>query len=97
MSSREDHSTGMLKESKTESGDSHQSPQQEQDEASAHSPTIVDRIKQLWAKTGITIPVLKLMVKGALTPTIALAAYQSTAWAETYTTIGYLIGSVSSI
>ena len=32
------------------------------------------------------------MFKGALAPTIAIAAYQATAWADHYTTIGYLIG-----
>ncbi|EMC97852.1 hypothetical protein BAUCODRAFT_67516 [Baudoinia panamericana UAMH 10762] len=32
------------------------------------------------------------MFKGAIAPVIATAAYQATPWAETYTTIGYLVG-----
>ena len=32
------------------------------------------------------------MFKGALAPTIAIAGFQATAWANHYTTLGYLIG-----
>ena len=35
------------------------------------------------------------MFKGALAPLIAIAAYQATAWADHYTTIGYLVGIMS--
>jgi len=35
------------------------------------------------------------MAKGALAPTISLAAFQATDFAETYTTLGYLVGVVS--
>ncbi|KAJ9629567.1 hypothetical protein H2203_001941 [Taxawa tesnikishii (nom. ined.)] len=35
------------------------------------------------------------MAKGALAPTIGLAAYQATDFADTYTTLGYLVGIVS--
>lgn len=54
------------------------------------------RIKQLWlAKTGIDLRTYEQMFKGALAPTIAISAYQATPYAETYTTIGYLVGIMS--
>lgn len=60
--------------------------------------TFMDKIKKIWAKTPLAlldIPTMKLMAKGALAPTIALAAYQATDFAETYTTLGYLVGITS--
>lgn len=54
--------------------------------------SLLERVKSLWKKTGITWQVYGLMFKGALAPTIAISAYQSTAWAEQFTTIGYLVG-----
>ena len=45
-----------------------------------HEKTVIARAKQLWAKTGITLPVYELMFKGALAPLIGIAAYQSIAW-----------------
>ena len=53
------------------------------------------KAQALWAKTGITWPVYQQMFKGSLAPTIAISAYQSTAWARQYTTIGYLVGIVT--
>ncbi|KAK5738191.1 hypothetical protein LTR17_006221 [Elasticomyces elasticus] len=51
------------------------------------------KLKRIWlAKTGIDQRTYMQLFKGALAPTIAISAYQSTAWSETYTTIGYLVG-----
>ncbi len=52
--------------------------------------------RRIWAKSGLTMDTLKLMVKGGLPPAIALAIYQSTGVADVYSTIGYLI-AISSI
>ena len=57
--------------------------------------TLLERAKELWKKTGITLHVYELMFKGALAPTIAVSAYQATAWADEYTTLGYLVGVIS--
>ncbi|PSK53121.1 hypothetical protein B9Z65_3321 [Elsinoe australis] len=57
--------------------------------------SISTKLKELWAKTGLDPPTVRTMAKGGLAPTIALAAYQATDFAETYTTIGYLVGIVS--
>lgn len=51
--------------------------------------------KKLWVKTQLDVPTMMIMAKGALAPTIGLAAYQATDFAETYTTLGYLVGIVS--
>ena len=58
-------------------------------------PSLTQRLKHLWAKTGITLRVYETVFKGALAPTIAIAAYQSNAWSAQYTTIGYLVGVVA--
>lgn len=80
-----------------ESKGSDQAPAQNHDPSSRSSETMLAKTKRLWARTGITIPVLKLMIKGALSPTIVLAAYQSNAWANQYTTIGYLVGVMTQL
>ncbi|CAK4034012.1 hypothetical protein DOTSEDRAFT_69660 [Lecanosticta acicola] len=53
--------------------------------------SILDRIKAAWAKLGIDKRTYMQMFKGALAPTIALAAYQADAFADFFTTIGYLV------
>lgn len=78
---------------KTASGGS----QATEDAASKSKKTAVTKAKDLWAKTGITLPVFKLMIKGALGPTIVIAAYQSDAWANQYSTLGYLIGVMTQL
>lgn len=65
------------------------------DEHSRLGAYVPASIKKQWAKLGITWRMYQNMFKGALAPTIAIAAYQATAWAEHYTTIGYLIGVAS--
>ncbi|GAB7357843.1 hypothetical protein MBLNU230_g0014t1 [Neophaeotheca triangularis] len=53
----------------------------------------------LWAKTGIDLRTYQNMFKGALAPTIAIAAFQANAYASFFTTIGYLVavGSILAI
>lgn len=51
-------------------------------------PTMWTRIKMLPTKLGLDAPTLMTMFKGALAPTIALAAYQSNAFSSEYTTLG---------
>lgn len=53
------------------------------------------KLDKLWAKTQLDSRTLKTMAKGALAPTISLAAYQATDFAEIYTTLGYLVGIIS--
>ncbi|KAK7936689.1 uncharacterized protein PG986_015127 [Apiospora aurea] len=45
--------------------------------------------------TPIDLPTFLLMVKGAVAPTIGIAIYQSTAVANYFTTLGYLVGIIS--
>ncbi|KAI6831905.1 hypothetical protein KC340_g1525 [Hortaea werneckii] len=50
-------------------------------------------LKQRWtAVTGVDRRTYMQMFKGALAPTVAIAAYQATSYADTFTTIGYLVG-----
>lgn len=63
--------------------------------AESKNKSLPERAKALWTKTGITWHVYTLMFKGALAPTIAMSAYQATAWADQYTTIGYLVGIIT--
>lgn len=78
--------------SSSDGQDNEAAPRQSEDDPANGSPKqenwLVGKAKKMWAKTGITWNVYKLMFKGALAPTIAISAYQSTAWAETYTTLG---------
>ncbi|KAK8007793.1 hypothetical protein PG989_001783 [Apiospora arundinis] len=45
--------------------------------------------------TPIDLPTFLLMVKGAVAPTIGIAIYQSSAVANYFTTLGYLVGIIS--
>ena len=51
--------------------------------------------KRLWEKSGLNVGMLVMMLKGASPPTIAIALYQSTGFAETYSTLGYLVAIMS--
>lgn len=64
-------------------------------EATPKKQSMKDKAKSLWAKTQLDVPTMKIMAKGALAPTICLAAYQATDFAETFTTLGYLVGIIS--
>ena len=61
-------------------------------ESPAKKPSL---IKRLWDGSGLNPGILMIMFKGALPPTIALAAYQSTPFAKVYSTLGYLVAIMS--
>jgi hypothetical protein len=58
-------------------------------------PKEPSKLKQIWDKVGLDKLTLILMLKGSLPPTIAIAAYQSTSFAEHFTTLGYLVAIAS--
>ncbi len=60
--------------------------------APAKRPSIIPRV---WARSGLNVGMLMMMVKGALPPTISLAMYQSTPVAKIYSTLGYLVAIMS--
>ncbi|KAK4998768.1 hypothetical protein LTR66_002068 [Elasticomyces elasticus] len=51
--------------------------------------------KKTWTKLDLDRPTLRMMVKGAIAPTIGLSFYQASSVAKTYTTVGYLVAIVS--
>ncbi|KAH9844572.1 Aromatic acid exporter family member 2 [Teratosphaeria destructans] len=54
---------------------------------------IFTKAKELWlAKTGIDTRTAMQLFKGAIAPTIATTCYQATSYADTFTTLGYLVG-----
>lgn len=63
--------------------------------AKSSEKTVLVKVKALWTKHGVKAAQYKAIFKGALPPTIAISAYQGTAWADHYTTIGYLVGIAS--
>lgn len=58
-------------------------------------PTRGSLLTRLWQKSGLNIGMLAIMFKGALAPTIAIALFQSTAFADHYSTLGYLVAIMS--
>ena len=52
-------------------------------------------IKRSWDGSGLNPGMLMMMVKGALPPAISLAVYQSTSFADIYSTLGYLVAIMS--
>ena len=58
-------------------------------------PTRSSLLTRLWQKSGLNIGMLAIMFKGALAPTIAIALFQSTAFADHYSTLGYLVAIMS--
>ena len=64
----------------------------DKDVAAKSKPTFSERCQGLWTKTKITRPKFKLMFKGALAPTIAVALFQADDFASHFSTVGYLIG-----
>ncbi|EXJ84277.1 hypothetical protein A1O3_04944 [Capronia epimyces CBS 606.96] len=52
-------------------------------------------LKKVAAKINLDLPTFLMMLKGGASPAIALAAYQSDGWAETYSTLGYLVAILS--
>lgn len=78
---------------------SHDSPSEEaakdskaHDASSARKPSV---FKRAWDSTGLNVGMLMMMVKGALPPAISLAAYQGTSFADTFSTLGYLVAIMS--
>lgn len=57
-------------------------------------PSVLTRI---WVKSGLNVGILITMFKGALPPTIAIALYQNTGFANTYSTLGYLVAIMSTL
>ena len=51
--------------------------------------------KRLWEGSGLNAGMLVMMFKGALPPTIAIAIYQSSGFADKYSTLGYLVAVMS--
>ncbi|KAF2103870.1 hypothetical protein NA57DRAFT_70079 [Rhizodiscina lignyota] len=70
---------------------------QERDKKEEVSPkrSFGEKVKGMWAKTGLNVPTVLLMAKGGLPPVIALAMFQSTSVAALFPTLGYLLGIVS--
>ncbi|KAL8808256.1 MAG: hypothetical protein Q9200_004348 [Gallowayella weberi] len=64
------------------------------EDSSKEQKTLSSPLK-IWRKSGLNIGMLAMMFKGALAPTIAIALYQSTGFAETYVTLGYLVAIMS--
>ena len=60
--------------------------------STAKHPSMLNRI---WQKSGLNVGILKMMFKGALAPTFSIALYQSTGFANTYSTLGYLVAIMS--
>lgn len=78
---------------------SHDSPTEEaakdrkaHDASSARKASVSKRV---WDSTGLNVGMLMMMVKGALPPAISLAAYQGTSFADTFSTLGYLVAIMS--
>ncbi|KAL2865730.1 uncharacterized protein BJX67DRAFT_174312 [Aspergillus lucknowensis] len=61
----------------------------------ANPPSLTDRAKSAWNKTGLDRQSVLLMIKGAIAPTIGLAIYQADSVAVYFTTSGYLIAIIS--
>ncbi|KAF6238277.1 hypothetical protein HO173_003557 [Letharia columbiana] len=61
-------------------------------ETPAKKPSL---IKRMWDGSGLNPGMLMMMIKGALPPTISLAVYQSTDFAQVYSTLGYLVAIMS--
>ncbi len=78
---------------------SHDSPSEEAaTDGKAHNVSSTQKpsiIKRVWNSTGLNVGMLMMMVKGALPPAISLAAYQGTSFADTFSTLGYLVAIMS--
>lgn len=87
---------GALLNTNTFSGSSNNTKREKDGETKPEkNRSLLKRGKGLWAKTGITWPIFKLMFKGALAPTIAVALFQADDFASHFSTVGYLIGITS--
>lgn len=77
------------------SSDSSSTPKHDGNQGNEKKPTLLQRCQSLWTKNGVTWPIFKLMFKGALAPTIAVALFQADSFASHFSTVGYLVGITS--
>ncbi|KAL8776179.1 MAG: hypothetical protein Q9194_003314 [Teloschistes cf. exilis] len=66
--------------------------QSSRDEKAKRKGSLLIRI---WDKFGLNLGMVITMFKGALPPTIAIALFQNTGFANTYSTLGYLVAIMS--
>ena len=60
--------------------------------SSSRKPSI---FRRAWNNMDLNLGTLMMMFKGAVPPAISLAAYQSTSFADTFSTLGYLVAIMS--
>ena len=65
------------------------------DGGKSNSVTNAERIKKLWLKAGLDRQTMQKMFKLSVSPTIAIAMFQSSAVANHFETTGYLIALIS--
>ena len=53
--------------------------------------------KRIWSSLGLNIGMIIMMVKGALPPAISIALYQWTAFANHFSTLGYLVAVMATL
>lgn len=91
--------TSVMEERPSPRTQSQDSPSEEhikdQKVEDAHPAKKTSILARIWVGSGLNIGMLMMMVKGALPPTISLAVYQSTAFADIYSTLGYLVAIMS--
>ena len=79
------HSHDSPSEEAAGDGKAHKAP-------STQKPSI---FRRAWNGMDLNLGILTMMVKGALPPAISLAAYQGTSFADTFSTLGYLVAIMS--
>ncbi|KAG0157692.1 hypothetical protein PDIDSM_4877 [Penicillium digitatum] len=70
-------------------------PQDVQNDPSKEKSSFIDFVQKMWQKTGLDRPTVLLMMKGGISPTIAISICQAKPVADEYTTLGYLVAIVS--
>ncbi|KAA8650394.1 uncharacterized protein ATNIH1004_003078 [Aspergillus tanneri] len=81
--------------SSNQSADSQWPPRDSPDEKKEPKSTPGAKIKKAWAKLELDIPTGLLMMKGAIPPTIAIAASQADSFASHFNTVAYLVAIIS--
>ena len=91
--SRSSAKSGLGLNGVRDGADIHNGGNDEPSEEAKLKESLLAKMKRIWlSKTGIDNRTYMQLFKGAIAPTIAIAGYQATPWAETFTTIGYLVG-----
>lgn len=62
----------------------------EPEESKPNQSTFSSKLNAFWHKYGVDQRTYMTMFKSSVAPTITLAAFQATPWANYYTTLGYL-------